>query len=81
MYDAPISICRENVETSIDNEIFKAIYDVGIYVDKDKLLQALNADKTRYEEAFEQGRIAGIKEVMRALDIISYKGITIEEDK
>lgn len=43
------------VAEDTDNFVFRAIQKVGVNVDRDKLIQALQADRARYEEAYRRG--------------------------
>lgn len=64
-YDSPISIemgpaqimedIARKAAGEIDNMTMAAVGKVGVNVDRDKLLQALQADRTRYEEAYWRG--------------------------
>ena len=48
-YDSPIDAIVKNMEIqaaqAFDNEVIRAVHEVGIKVDKDKLAQALQQDK------------------------------------
>lgn len=55
MYDSPIRIILNDIQTAVENEVYSAVQRVGIDVDRDKLLQALNNDRKRYEEAYKKG--------------------------
>lgn len=56
MYQSPIEIIAGDVETQIqeyhDQLIFKAVSDVGITVDKDELIKALNYDRQQYLKGY-----------------------------
>lgn len=59
MYKSPIEIFVSDMETEIANEqekeIFKAIQRIGVNVDKDELVKALQYDRTQYEVGYEDG--------------------------
>ncbi len=74
-YNSPISIISQMVdeqikemqkqeETAIMAEITKKI---GVDVDKDELIRALNYDRNQYEKGFNDGRFSGICEVKNKL--------------
>ena len=74
-YNSPISIISQWVdeqvkemhkqeETAIMTEITKKI---GVDVDKDELIRALNYDRNQYEKGFVDGRFSGICEVKSKL--------------
>ena len=44
-----------------EDGIMKAVASVGVEVDKDKLMQALEADQNRYNEAYREGFRVGAK--------------------
>lgn len=72
-YDSPIIMNFQNEFSSIisqanenlDNGIFKAVVRTGIDIDKEKLIQALEADKKRYSEAYEIGYRRGYENAVR----------------
>ena len=55
MYKSPIEIITGNIQTQIDDEIFRAVQNVGINVDREELLKALEYDRGQYEEGFREG--------------------------
>ncbi len=63
-YDSPIDAIVKNMEIqaaqAFDNEVIRAVHEVGISVDKDKLAQALQQDRKRYEEAYRKGYMRAI---------------------
>ena len=64
-YDSPLSLVTqsimENIGKQFDDMTYQAIQKVGIDVDRDKLLEALQQDKKRYEEAYCRGANEGYK--------------------
>ena len=55
MYESPIKIITEQIKTNYEDEIFRAIQNVGINIDKEELLKALEYDRGQYEEGFKEG--------------------------
>lgn len=55
MYKSPIEIIIGQMKTNYEDEIFRAVQNVGINVDKEELLKALEYDRGQYEEGFEEG--------------------------
>lgn len=55
MYKSPIEVIFDKQNTIIEDEIMKAVTKVGIIVDKDELLKALNNDRDQYNKGFEAG--------------------------
>ena len=55
MYESPIKIIAGKIQTQIDDEIYRAVQNVGINVDREELLKALEYDRGQYEEGFREG--------------------------
>ena len=55
MYESPIGVIYGEITTSIENEIYKAVQDVGILVNKDELLKALQYDREQYDKGYADG--------------------------
>ena len=81
MYNSPIQIIqtmRDALNLELENEVVKAVHKVGIYIDKEELTKALQADRRRYEEAYKagwndcerqyEGRLQRIREAMNPLE-------------
>lgn len=65
-YDSPISLFMKSADRigmelgkAVDDKVYSAIVEVGINVDKEKMLQILTEDKRRYQEAFWNGHDKG----------------------
>lgn len=56
MYKSPIEIFTTDIQTQImkqqEEEIYKAIVNVGINVDKDELIRALQYDRGQYTKGY-----------------------------
>lgn len=59
MYESPIEMIygqiQSRVAEDLDNHIYKAVRNVGINVDKEELIRALNYDRDQYQKGFEDG--------------------------
>ena len=55
MYESPIKIITGKMQTQIDDEIYRAVQNVGINVDREELLKALEYDRGQYEEGWKEG--------------------------
>ena len=55
MYESPIKIIAGKIQTQIDDEIYRAVQNVGINVDREELLKALEYDRGQYEKGWEEG--------------------------
>ena len=61
-YDSPINIISDiakQINEQYDNAIYSAVQNMGIDIDKDKLIQAIAADRRRYEKAYSEGYCKG----------------------
>lgn len=60
MYESPISIIYNQIESNLNEKIEKDIYEVvqkyGIIVDKEELLKALKYDRDQYQKGYVEGR-------------------------
>ena len=59
MYESPIEIIYQEMQTQIDGDIFRAVQSYNINVDRDELIKALNYDRDQYQKGFEDGKKAG----------------------
>ena len=59
MYDCPIHLQLGEMKMLIQEEqnrqIFKAVREMGIEIDQEGLIEAINADRKRYNAAYTQG--------------------------
>lgn len=55
MYKSPIEIITGNIQTQIDDAIYSAVQNVGINVDREELLKALEYDRGQYDKGWEEG--------------------------
>ena len=77
MYESPIELVVSQFQTEIikqqENQVFKAIQNVGVNVDKAELLRALSYDRDQYEkgyaDGYEAGRFAMLEEIKRKLQV------------
>ena len=59
MYKSPIEIIEGPLQVQIEEDIYKAVQKVGIHVDKEELLKALEYSKEQYEIGYEDGYSQG----------------------
>lgn len=52
MWESPVNIIMGEMQTQIEGDIYKAIQNVGIDVDKEELLKALQYDRQQYEKGY-----------------------------
>ena len=60
MYKCPIELITTRIQAETENEIFKAVQKVGVNVDKDELVRALQYDREQYNKGYEDGYNDGI---------------------
>lgn len=51
-YQSPIEIIMSNMQMYMEGEIYKAVQNIGINVDKDELLKALQYDRGQYQKGY-----------------------------
>ena len=56
MYEDVIKLIKTNMEMQIEDEIMRAVQRVGVTVDKDELLKALEYDRRQYDKGYSDGR-------------------------
>lgn len=59
MYESPINVTIENMITDVrkkqDEAVYRAIQNVGINVNKDELIKALQYDREQYNKGYKDG--------------------------
>lgn len=55
MYEEPIKLIETQMRTEIENEIFRAIKEVGVDVNKEELEKALRYDRRQYSKGYKDG--------------------------
>lgn len=67
MYKSPIEIIIGQIKTNYENEIYRAVQNVGINIDKGELLKALEYDRGQYEEGFREGEKHTLRQIENLL--------------
>ena len=67
MYQSPIEIIHDNMRMEIEGEVYKAVQRVGVNVDKEELLKALQYDRGQYTNGFKDGYAKAIEEFVEAV--------------
>lgn len=52
MWKSPVDVIMGEMQTQIEGDVFKAIQNVGIDVDKEELIKALQYDRNQYEKGY-----------------------------
>lgn len=76
MYESPISVFYDQVMTDLkkqqEEHIYRAVVNVGVSVDKDELVKALNYDRGQYgkgyDDGYDDGYGAALRERIRCRD-------------
>lgn len=55
MYESTIKIFAGQIKTNYQDAIFSAIQNVGINVDREELLKALEYDRGQFDKGWEEG--------------------------
>lgn len=60
MYESPIRLLVQQLETSIreqqEKQVFEAVQKCGVDVDRDELIKALAYDRDQYDKGYTDGR-------------------------
>ena len=75
MYKSPIEIIIGQIKTNYEDEIFRAVQNVGINVDREELLKALEYDRGQYEEGFREGEKHTMRQIKDLLPEWLYAAI------
>lgn len=71
-YKSPISIwlteSQKAFEEQVEKQVYKEIINVGVEVDKEELLKALEYDREQYKKGFRDGANSVIEEFRRIID-------------
>lgn len=73
MYESPIDLIQREICMNMDDAIMKAVYKVGINVDKDELLHALAYDRSQYQLGFIDGKREAMKEIVHCKDCVNWQ--------
>ena len=55
MYDPIIELYYQQQRAEFENEVYKLIMSVGVSVDKEELIRALNYDRDQYNAGYKDG--------------------------
>lgn len=70
MYESPIEIFSKQMRIAQEENIYKAVLEQAIIVDKDELIKALRYDRDQYEKGYYDGRnsvLQKLREMMEEL--------------
>jgi hypothetical protein len=66
-YKSPIEIITTGVHLLVEENVYKTVTKLGINVDKDELLRALQYDREQYQKGYDDGCKEAIKEFAERL--------------
>ena len=76
MYESPIQIIEHDIhmqmQMQMEDGILKAVKQVGIHVDKEELLRALEYDRKQYDRGFTDGKLALCARLLNRFKEIAY---------
>lgn len=71
MYDSPVNIIqtiydeiKQKADSDLKDAMFTVLHKRCIDIDEEKLVQAITADRKRYEEAYRRGYEAGRRDAI-----------------
>lgn len=67
-YQSPIEAIYNDIEHNFEDAVFKAIQKVGIKVDRNELIKALEYDRAQYDKGYSDGRFDRDREIVRCKD-------------
>ena len=76
MYNSPIEKIYGELQTQIvqedENMVMKAIREVGINVDKEELIKALQYDRNQYTKGYEDGKNDVLDKIRAEIEGLTY---------
>ena len=66
-YKSPIEIIYGEMTNKLENEVFTAVQNIGINIDKDELIKALKYDRDQYHSGYSDAMMSAV-EVVRCKD-------------
>lgn len=66
-YKSPIEIIYGEMTNKLENEVFTAVQNIGINIDKDELIKALQYDRNQYEIGYADAMLNAVP-VVRCKD-------------
>lgn len=54
-YESPINIIYGEINNKLENEVLTVIHNLGIDVDKEELVRALQYDREQYQKGYRNG--------------------------
>lgn len=70
MYKAPIELISSPPKLDIDGEIYKAVVQCGVTVDKDELIKALQYDRDQYNKGYADAKAEVAREIFEEMQVL-----------
>ena len=81
-YVSPIDLiykdCAANFDKQLEDGIMRAVTEVGIVVDKDRLIWAIEGDRASYSDGYRRGYEVGFREAIDRLKLF-LEGYDVKE--
>ena len=71
-YEPVVKIVTSDLQTRMDDAVMKAVYRLGIDVDREELIRAINYDRNQYDKGFSNGYQAAMRNIVRCKDCKHY---------
>ena len=72
MYDSPMALTYKELsrqhEEAVEGMIWHSLNEIGIEIDKERLIAILEGDKKSYEDGYRKGYENGVRDAKKALD-------------
>ena len=68
MYESPINMICGEMQMRLEGETLKAVQNVGIDVNKEELIKALQYDRNQYEKGHKDGYEFGIDRCIKMIE-------------
>lgn len=72
MYQDPIEVIYDSVQTAFEGEVMKAVQRVNINVNKEELVKALQYDRDQYAKGYIDGREDAMSDLVRCGECIHH---------
>ena len=74
-YESPVDIIIGQMETNLENDIIQAMQKIGIDINKEELIKALNYDRNQYETGYKDGYMKAKEDLKTAITDVSLTGM------
>ena len=77
MWESPVNLIMSEIQTEIakrqEGEVLKAVQSIGVDIDKDELIRALNYDRDQYEKGYQDAMAELVR--CKDCDYADYSGM------